>query len=125
MKFEKPNAREKEWRESVRLIGSIITGSNQCLIHHIVGRTARHNKQKVGHLLILPLTPAEHILIDYGQFGLKELKDSYNDNHGGNNKEIGPMSFREFQIYLFSRVCQVTKFPFSEQTYQTCLDYHR
>jgi hypothetical protein len=62
MKNDKPNAAEERWREAVRELGSCVTGA-PALIHHCVGRTAKHNKVEIGHWWILPLTEREHAWI--------------------------------------------------------------
>lgn len=60
MKFDQPNAEQKRWRESVRALGSILSGLHPVEIHHCAGRTASHNKVHVGHWWIIPLTSEEH-----------------------------------------------------------------
>lgn len=56
-----PDAVQKDWREMVRDLGSIITGAAALVeIHHCAGRTARHNRVAIGHWWILPLTHDEH-----------------------------------------------------------------
>ena len=54
-----PNAKQKRWREAVRELGSVISGG-PAVIHHPVGRTAKHNKVEIGHWWVLPLTDQEH-----------------------------------------------------------------
>ncbi|KKL70597.1 hypothetical protein LCGC14_2103320 [marine sediment metagenome] len=59
-----PNAKEKAWREQVRGLGSIISGSKGVVeVHHPAGRTAIRNKEPIGHWFVLPLAPHEHTLI--------------------------------------------------------------
>ena len=61
-----PNAAQKRWREEVRKIGCIAwhnqTGTQ---IHHVLGCSARFNKQPIGHLWILPLCHVCHELIGH------------------------------------------------------------
>lgn len=60
MKNDQPNAAQKQWRENVRELGSIVSGERPVHIHHCAGRTAKHNKVPIGHWWILPLTELEH-----------------------------------------------------------------
>jgi hypothetical protein len=60
-----PNAKQKQWREAVRELGSIISGG-PAVIHHPVGRTAKHNKVHIGHWWVLPLTDDEHKALHNG-----------------------------------------------------------
>ena len=62
LRNSQPNAEEKRWRESVREQGCVLTGS-PAVIHHCVGRTARHNKVDIGHWWVIPLDPREHSFI--------------------------------------------------------------
>ena len=54
-----PNAEEKRWLSSVVELaqekGCIATGNFPFEIHHVLGRTARHNKVDVGHWFIIPV----------------------------------------------------------------------
>lgn len=58
-KGNQPNAVQKRWRESVRSLGSVISGG-PAVIHHAVGATAKHNKIPIGHWWLIPLTDEEH-----------------------------------------------------------------
>lgn len=60
-KISQPAARERDWREMVRDLGSVVSGAAPVIeIHHCVGRTGRHDGVAIGHWWILPLTPDEH-----------------------------------------------------------------
>lgn len=59
VKFDKPNKAEELWRESVRSLDCLLTGS-PAEIHHAVGRTAKHNKIEIGHHWIIPLSTECH-----------------------------------------------------------------
>lgn len=63
MKSQAPTAETKAWREDVRELGSIVRGDTPAVIHHPVGRTAKHNKLAIGHWWVLPLTDGEHNLL--------------------------------------------------------------
>ena len=126
MKSEAPTALEKSWREMVRQSGSVLTGLHPCQIHHVAGRTARHRKIKMGHMLILPLTYDEHHLVDEGRSGLHEIKNRwYSYNEDRDYETIEEMSLHEFEKYLFERVCDGLWFPFGDAAYAACLDWHR
>lgn len=45
----------KAWEANVREQGCIITGRNDVQIHHVVGRSYKHNKVLIGPWFILPL----------------------------------------------------------------------
>jgi len=69
-----PTAVQKRWREAVRAMGSVITGDD-AVIHHCVGATGSHNKVKIGHWWIIPLTNEEHLgLHDGDTFGSDSRK---------------------------------------------------
>lgn len=63
-KGNQPNAEQKRWREDVRAVGCIGCGSQHGTeIHHVVGCSAKFNKQPVGHWWILPLCHECHELM--------------------------------------------------------------
>ena len=124
MKSDQPNAKEKKWREQTRMVGSIVSGSRPCQVHHIAGRKARQDRLPIGHALILPLYYSEHAMIDLGLGGLKELKNA-RDCWRGDGDLTEPMSLHEFEKYLFSQLCEVIKFPFGDDVYQACMRWHR
>lgn len=84
-KGNQPSASQKRWREAVRELGSIITGMG-AIIHHPVGVTAKHNKVKIGHWWVIPLTDYEHDQV-----------------HEGNS--YGSNSRKEFEKNTFYEVC--------------------
>ena len=58
-----PTAEQTRWRETVRRVGCIVTGSTateptepgDIQIHHVVGAAGVRNKVHIGHWYILPL----------------------------------------------------------------------
>jgi len=76
MKTDKPNAAQTRWREAVRELGSVISGG-PAVIHHCVGRTAKHNKVQIGHWWILPLTDSEHKALHNGETFGRESRKSF------------------------------------------------
>ena len=75
-------------------------------------------------MLILPLAADEHLAIDRGLEGLTELKSRRLCWHD-DDVDTEPMSLHEFEKFLFSRLCKVIKFPFGDDAYQACLNWHR
>ena len=80
-----PTADQKRWREIVREQGSVISGE-PAVIHHAIGATGSHNKVKIGHWWLIPLTDDEH----------KAL-------HNGDT--FGFDSRKEFEKAMFAQVC--------------------
>lgn len=62
---QQPNAKEKRWLKDICefidseglgiLYGSEFEGRKDYQIHHVVGRTAKHNKVEIGHWFIIPV----------------------------------------------------------------------
>ena len=102
-----PNAAQKRWREKVRGLGSIISGG-PAVIHHCVGRTAKHNKIHIGHWWIVPLTDKEH-----------------KDLHAG-RLDTPQISRKEAEKYLFDRaVKRLGADDLPEGVYDAIMEYHR
>lgn len=59
MNNAQPNAKQRQWREDVREMGSIC-GGGPVVIHHAAGRTARHNGVHIGHWWIVALSDDQH-----------------------------------------------------------------
>ena len=56
-----PTVEQKRWREEVRELGCIISDEQGGVeIHHVLGATAKYNKEEIGHEFILPLTGWYH-----------------------------------------------------------------
>lgn len=55
-------ARHKRWLAAIKQHCCIVTGANHynCQAHHVVGRTAKHNKIAIGHVWVLPLVRYLH-----------------------------------------------------------------
>lgn len=60
-KMHTTSAKYRAWEEDVRALGCVITGNPVCVIHHPVGRSAKHNKVHIGNWFILPLEENLHI----------------------------------------------------------------
>ena len=53
----------REWEELVRSTGCCVTGAdNDIEIHHVKGRTYKHNKVHIGGVYILPLHKSVHMI---------------------------------------------------------------
>ena len=50
----------KDWEDTLRSLGCIITGQNDVQLHHVVGRTYKNNKVLIGPWFILPLCMRLH-----------------------------------------------------------------
>jgi len=79
-----PTAVQKAWRETVRELGSVISGA-PAVIHHPIGcgKNAKHNKVHIGHWWVIPLTDDEHKALhageNFGHHSRKEFeKTAYN-----------------------------------------------
>lgn len=60
-KGNSPTPKQKRWREEARELGCFISGEQGGIEdHHVLGATAKHNKEEIGHELILPLTVWYH-----------------------------------------------------------------
>lgn len=58
-----PSASQLKWREEVRALGCVVSREKHGIeIHHVLGATAKHNRQPIGHWFILPLTSWYHRL---------------------------------------------------------------
>ena len=127
MKGHQPNAEQKKWRENVRQTKSVVSGLSRVEIHHVLCRTAKiKGIGNIGHYFILPLDREEHSWIDWGQEGLKKLKDAYIDNHGPRYfYEIEHMTLMEFQKFLFGRVCEKMEPQFSDDIFYAIQEWHR
>ena len=64
VKVDQPNAAQKRWRESVRELGCLMGAPGPVEIHHVVGRTAKHNKIAIGHWWILPVSNEGHRMVE-------------------------------------------------------------
>ncbi len=123
---DQPSVEEVDWRELVRASGSILSGYRPTQIHHPAGRTAKQNKQAIGHRFILPLCATEHHLVDEGRSGLIEIKDVWWAYQGpGDFDLVMELSLHEFEKYLFGKLCLKVPFPFGDENYQAIMEWQR
>jgi len=106
-----PNAEQKRWREAVRELGSIVSGG-PAVIHHCVGRAARHQKVSIGHEFIIGLTDAEHKLLHSDMRAFEALSIGFN-----------PGGRWDCEKFLFNRVCELL--GKSPDCFDIIMDYHR
>ena len=105
-----PNKAQKDWMEAVRELGSVISGG-PAVIHHVVGRTGKHNKVHIGHWWLIPLTDDEHKALHKGD------RDLYSDIFE---------TRKEFEKWAFKLVCnQIGATPFSGDVYRAIRGYHK
>ena len=124
MKVDQPNAEQKKWREQVRDLGCVVCGSENPEIHHVVGRTSKHNKVHIGHWFILPLNHFNHKYLDQGSSGLEILKSEARQMYNVDN--INDMGNYEFQKWLFGRVLRrIPDRPFGDEVIQAISEWHR
>lgn len=128
MKFEQPNAEDKRWREAVGDWGvSILSKYRPIQIHHVIGRTAKiKGVGNIGHKFILPLCKEEHLWCDWGNEGLRLMKERVIHGHGEKLRDdIEDLSFLELQKYLFKILCRHVRPNFEQDVYDAILAYHR
>ena len=89
MKTDPPNAAEKRWREMVREQGCILGYPGPVEIHHVVGRTAKHQKIEIGHWWILPVSPLAHAMV--GGSRKQEQKDLFMEVCGNHVQMYGDL----------------------------------
>ena len=102
-----PNAQQKRWMGEVASLGSIVSGG-EAIVHHCVGTTARHQKVRIGHAWIIPLTPDEHNAL----------------HHDG--ETFGFDSRKDFEKHSFLRVCKLTPSDkyINDEIKKSIMEYH-
>ena len=112
-----PNAAQIRWRESVRDVGSIVSGLKPCEIHHVVGCSGKHNKQHIGHYWLLPLTKHEH------EFLRRNLDEFSREKYGFSfvgSKDLEKLLFADLLTHFMEQ-----DLPFSEDELDAIFEYHR
>jgi hypothetical protein len=105
-KGNSPTAKQKQWRETVRGLGSILSGDD-AIIHHPVGATGKHNKVHIGNWWLVPLTNDEHLALHAGVC-------------------FGHASRKEFEKAAFTDICQ-RLYPeryITDEIYDAIQDFH-
>lgn len=116
-KGNRPNSAQKRWMDEVAAVGSIISGRKPVELHHVVGFTAKFEKQHIGPWWILPLTTEEHRHIGTAQ-GTDELS----------RLKLGfTMVGRfDYEKLLFSDLLtHFSELPFSDEVLQSIWSYRR
>lgn len=104
-----------DFREAVRMQGSVVSGSYPAEIHHAVGREGKHNKIDIGHWWILPLTEDEHRALHASADWLLNDVSGYK------------MSRKEFEKWAYKQVLTRLRGEFTvpEEVVEAIFDYHR
>ena len=100
-----PTAAQKRWREAVREL----EGDSGLEIHHPVGVTGKHNKQKIGHWWVVAVDEQAHKDIHAGKFG-------------ADRKMIEKHLFDACYTALLDQGCPDMPPPL---VYDAIMDYHR
>ena len=102
-----PNPAQVKWREDVRQINCVVTGSSTDIqIHHVVGCTGKHNKKDIGHWWILPVTENGHRIIE--RAGKKEQAEKFID------------VCRQWKVNN-----PFQELPFPREVYESVMEYRR
>lgn len=101
-----PIASQLKWREEVRDLGCVISREQYGIeIHHVLGATAKHNRQPIGHWFILPLTAWYH-----RENPILNVTD---------NKKLFEANFGS-QVALFNRLLDLYRFQYDKEPPVPC-----
>jgi len=83
-------------------------------LHHVMGRTARHNKVKIGHWFVLPIEAKYHDISSNNHFNVTNHRKRYSIEFG-------------WQRNQFAAMCAVIRredgsLPFDDDVYHAILD---
>lgn len=78
-------AAAKRWEQMVAEYGCIVTREPNVQIHHVAGRSARHNKIDIGWYYILPLTPRLHDVSSNHPMNVTLWKNRFEKEYGTQN----------------------------------------
>jgi hypothetical protein len=96
-----PTAAQLRWREDIRALGCVISREQHGIeIHHVLGATAKHNRQPIGHWFILPLSAWYHRLNPV--LNVTDHKRLFEANYGT-------------QVALFSRLLDLYRFEYCKE----------
>jgi len=91
MAAKKANAAQKQWMSDMAgwaecnlglLYGDIYDGSEDIQLHHVLGRSAKHNKVAVGHWFILPVPFELHDVSSNHHFNVTHYKRNFTNQYG-------------------------------------------
>lgn len=82
MRRQSPNATEKRWLSVVADHGPIVPGYGPTQLHHVAGRTYRHNKVDIGHWYILPLPWQYHDVASPDPCNVTHFRHNFTDRFG-------------------------------------------
>jgi hypothetical protein len=99
------------WEETVASYGCVVTRESQPIqVHHVFGRTYKHNKKLIGIWVILPLAFRLHDVSSNDEFNVTHFRKNFARKYG-------------YQIHQFVAMCEDLvsmgiQLPFDEETYQ-------
>ena len=77
------NKKDRELEEMVRGMGCVITGANNDVeVHHVKGRTYKHNKTLIGNVYMLPLHKDYHMVTGSHPNAYHKNKNGFIDEFG-------------------------------------------
>ena len=76
----------KRWEQQVADYGCVVTREPQVQIHHVKGRTFKHDKVLIGPWYILPLTPRLHDVGSNNAFNVTHWKKRFEIEYGTQNQ---------------------------------------
>ena len=96
-----PSASQLKWREEVRSLGCVVSRDPYGVeIHHVLGATAKHNRQPIGHWFILPLTAWYHR--ENPVLNVTDNKKLFEVNYGS-------------QVELFNQLLDLYRFTYDKE----------
>lgn len=99
------NKKLREWEELVRSTGCCVTGAtNDVEIHHVKGRTYKHNKVHIGGVYILPLHKSVHMVTGSHPCAWHKDKHGFISAFGSPkelfNKVLDQLCFERYEYYV-------------------------
>lgn len=93
---QQPNAAEKRWLKSISefieneglgiLYGTEFEGRSDFQLHHVVGRTAKHNKIEIGHWFVIPVPWELHDVNSDNSDNVTNFKHNFTNRFGLQSK---------------------------------------
>lgn len=124
LRMKQANAAQKRWMKQIAdfieqeslgiLYGSEFEGRKDFQLHHVLGRSAKHNKVPIGHWFIIPV-PVE----------LHDVHSNHPDNVTHFKKNFAKRFGRQSQIFhdMVSHITwHETEIPVQEDVYNAIMD---
>ena len=78
-----PTAAQKRFHSATISLGSVVDNERYRLqLHHVLGRTARHNKVRIGQWYVLPLNVQYHDVSSNHEFNVTHRKKAFEAEFG-------------------------------------------